>query len=55
MENLIMVSFLFAAGIVLYGTLKYFVVMSFKDDTPPVPFWLIVIWLLLATLPNHSL
>lgn len=42
-------------GILLDGILKAIGFFSFTTDNFPIPFWLIVIWMTLATLPNHSL
>jgi hypothetical protein len=42
-------------GILLDGILKAVGFFSFSGDNFPIPFWLIVIWMTLATLPNHSL
>lgn len=50
----IMGVFLFA-GIVIDGGLQLAGFFSFTVSGVPLPFWLIVIWLALSTLTNHSL
>lgn len=50
----LMVILLFT-GMILDGGLKYIGFFSFSADHFPIPLWLMVIWLTLATLPNHSL
>jgi hypothetical protein len=42
-------------GILLDGILKAIGFFCFRADNFPIPFWLIIIWMTLATLPNHSL
>ncbi|MBT8361137.1 MAG: DUF2878 domain-containing protein, partial [Deltaproteobacteria bacterium] len=46
---------LFCVGIVIDGTLKVLGLFNFTSDSFPIPYWLMVVWLVLATLPNHSL
>jgi hypothetical protein len=53
--DLYMVLFLSAAGISIDGILKAIGFFSFGQDNFPIPFWLLAIWVLLATTPNHSL
>ncbi len=50
-----MMGFLLAVGIVVDGTLYYIGYISYNIAALPIPFWLAVIWLALATLPHHSL
>ena len=54
-EDLIMIVSLVMFGIVLDGTLVTIGFISFPDATFIIPYWLIVIWMALATLPNNSL
>lgn len=42
-------------GVILDGLLKIFGFFSFSADFWPIPLWLIVIWMSLGLLPNHSL
>lgn len=42
-------------GMCVDGVLKFVGFFSFSSDAFPIPLWLTVIWLSLATLPNHSL
>lgn len=53
--DIILIISLFIIGIVIDGTLKALGLFSFTSDSFPIPYWLMVIWLALATLPNHSL
>lgn len=47
---------LLIAGMLIDGTLLATGFFSFTSDTGwPIPLWLAVIWLALATLPHHSL
>ena len=42
-------------GLLIDGIIKYSGFVSYQVDGIPIPFWLAVIWLALAILPNHSL
>jgi hypothetical protein len=53
--DLIMIVSLVMFGIVLDGTLVTLGFFTFPGATFIIPYWLIVIWMALATLPNHSL
>lgn len=51
-----MMALLLIAGLLIDGTLLATGFFSFTNDTGwPIPFWLAVIWLALATLVHHSL
>lgn len=54
-EDLKMMGLLLAVGMVLDGALHYLGFMTYETAALPIPFWLAVIWLALATLPHHSL
>lgn len=43
------------SGMALDGILKAVGLFGFADDGFPIPVWLIVLWLSLATLPGHAL
>jgi hypothetical protein len=43
------------AGLVIDGILNALGFFSFRSGGFPIPFWLMTIWLALATLPHHSL
>jgi len=45
----------FVAGLVIDGSLYGVGFFSFEAPARPIPFWLAVIWLALATLPHNSL
>jgi hypothetical protein len=53
--DVILIISLFIVGILIDGTLKTLGLFSFTSDSFPIPYWLMVVWLVLATLPNHSL
>ena len=53
--DLQMMLILLLAGLVIDGTISYAGLISYRVDGVPIPFWLAVIWLALAILPNHSL
>lgn len=53
--DLVMVCALVLIGIVVDGGLNTLGFFSFSAQGFPIPFWLIFIWMALATLPNHSL
>jgi hypothetical protein len=46
---------LLVAGVVIDGTLNVVGFFTFDPQGYPIPFWLVVIWLGLATLVHHSL
>lgn len=46
---------LLLAGVLIDGSLHYAGFIQFNVAAYPIPLWLGVIWLALATLPNHSL
>ncbi len=54
-NDLILIASLAIVGTIIDGTLKHLGLFSFSEDNNPIPFWLGVIWMALATLPNHSL
>ncbi len=54
-SDLILIVIWAGGGMVLDGVLKLLGLFSFRGDAFPIPLWLIVIWMALATLPNHSL
>ena len=54
-EDLKMMGILLLIGVVVDGTLYSFGYISYNVVAFPIPFWLAVIWLALATLPHHSL
>lgn len=53
--DLQMMFILLFAGLVIDGAISYGGLVSYRVDGAPIPFWLAVIWLALAILPNHSL
>lgn len=53
--DLIMLGSLLALGLVIDGLLVQVGLFSFPQQQWPIPTWLMVIWLALATLPLHSL
>lgn len=53
--DIILIISLFFIGLLIDGTLKALGLFSFTSDSFPIPYWLMVVWLVLATLPNHSL
>ncbi|MGI9537450.1 MAG: DUF2878 domain-containing protein [Desulfocapsaceae bacterium] len=53
--DLQMMFILLFGGLVIDGTISYAGLVSYRVDGVPIPFWLAVIWLALAILPNHSL
>lgn len=42
-------------GVVVDGVLRFVGFFSFVDDGFPIPLWLMMIWMALGTLPQHSL
>lgn len=54
-SDLILMISLAVGGAIIDGSLKQLGLFSFPEDNSPIPFWLMVIWMALATLPNHSL
>jgi hypothetical protein len=54
-EDLKMMGFMLLIGVVVDGILHTIGFMSYNVAALPIPFWLAVIWLALATLPHHSL
>lgn len=53
--DLIMVCKLLMIGIIVDGSLNGFSFYSFPAKGLIIPYWLIFVWMALATLPNHSL
>lgn len=53
--DLQMMGILLTAGLVIDGSLQLTGFFRFTDPALPIPLWLAVIWLALATLPHHSL
>lgn len=51
----ILVALLLGIGLLLDGTLRGIGFFRFNADGFPIPLWLMLIWMALATLPNHSL
>ncbi|MGA7277764.1 MAG: DUF2878 domain-containing protein [Desulfocapsaceae bacterium] len=54
-EDLKLMGFLLVVGVVVDGALNHTGYISYNVAALPIPFWLAVIWLALATLPHHSL
>ena len=54
-EDLQMMGLLLLTGCIVDGMLHFFGLISFTETNIPIPIWLMVIWLALALLPNHSL
>jgi hypothetical protein len=50
-----MMGILLVAGLVIDGGLQLSGFFRFTAAALPIPLWLVVIWLALATLPHHSL
>ncbi|MEE4241828.1 MAG: DUF2878 domain-containing protein [Desulfopila sp.] len=44
-----------AAGVIIDTAMQYFSVLAFDPPSRLIPFWLVIIWAGLATLPLHSL
>lgn len=53
--DLIMLGCLLGMGMITDGLLVQFGLFRFSQQQWPIPAWLLVIWLALATLPLHSL
>lgn len=53
--DLKMMGLLLTVGLVIDGSLQTFDFFSFSNSGWPIPGWLMLIWLALATLPHHSL
>lgn len=53
--DLKMMALLLAGGALVDGALHYFGYIRFNVPALPIPLWLAVIWLALATLPHHGL
>ena len=53
--DLKMMLMLLLVGLFIDGAIRYGGLVSYRVDGVPIPFWLAVIWLALAILPNHSL
>ncbi len=53
--DLKMMGLLLFAGLIIDGTLHAIGCLQFNVLAFPIPLWLAIIWLLLATLPHHSL
>ena len=54
-DDLRMMGFLLFTGLMVDGTLHQVGFFSFTETGFPIPAWLMIIWLGLATTPNHSL
>ncbi|MBE0584688.1 MAG: DUF2878 domain-containing protein [Desulfofustis sp.] len=54
-QDALLAAAVLAVGVVVDGVLSGIGFFSFIPDQFPIPLWLAVIWLALATLPNHSL
>ncbi len=50
-----MIAFFVAAGLFIDSCMQLFDVLTFFAPSRPIPFWLVVIWAGLATLPLHGL
>ena len=53
--DLLMAAALLLVGLVFDGTLAGIGFFSFKSRFFPIPLWLMAVWLIFSTLPNHSL
>lgn len=53
--DLRLMGLLLFAGLLIDGALCFTGLLRFNVPALPIPFWLAVIWLFLATLPHHSL
>ncbi len=53
--DLILIISVAVCGMLIDGGLKQLGLFSFPEDNPPIPYWLMTIWMALATLLNHSL
>lgn len=53
--DLRLMGLLLLAGLIMDGILFFAGFLKFNAPSLPIPFWLAVIWLFLATLPHHSL
>ena len=54
-KDIRMMALLLAIGVLIDGTLYLAGFMTYNVRAIPIPFWLAVVWLALATLPHHSL
>lgn len=54
-KDMRMMALLLAIGVLIDGTLHFAGFMTYNVRAIPIPFWLAVVWLALATLPHHSL
>ncbi len=54
-NDLKMMAILLAVGTLIDGTLHLAGFMTYNTSALPIPLWLAVVWLALATLPHHSL
>ena len=54
-SDLILAAKMLAIGLIVDGSLSALGFFSFPAAGLPIPYWLMAIWLALATLPNHSL
>ena len=54
-NDLKMIAFLLPVGTLIDGTLHLIGFMTYNTAALPIPFWLAVVWLALATLPHNSL
>jgi hypothetical protein len=54
-RDALLAAMVLAVGVTTDGILHTTGFFTFIPDQFPIPFWLAVIWLALATLPNHSL
>jgi len=54
-KDMRMMAVLLAVGTLIDGALYLAGFMTYNVQAMPIPFWLAVVWLALATLPHHSL
>jgi len=54
-KDIRMMALLLAIGVLIDGALSLAGFMTYNVLALPIPFWLAVVWLALATLPHHSL
>lgn len=54
-DDLVLMLLFLCFGMVIDGTLYHLGYIQLKEYSFPIPFWLMIVWIALATLPNHSL
>ncbi|WP_084456482.1 DUF2878 domain-containing protein [Desulfogranum mediterraneum] len=54
-RDILLMLVLLVLGCLLDGSLQALQFITFTEAGRPIPFWLAMIWLALATLPNHAL